>query len=516
MRARGVIWGAALAAALLRFPGLFWPARPDEAGFTLVARAWHPQADSTFGTYWVDRPPILIGLFKLTDWIGGPFLIRAVAAAGCVVLVLAAAATARAVVLEVRGDGALRDGSATRAAVWTAVLTAALVGNMGFDSASAKGEILGIPLVMVAFLLALRSLQRRSLLAAFGSGLLSMLAVGLKQNMVAGLAFGGVLLLGSLVARRLPPRDFFRLSAAALLGAAVPVAGTVAWARWAGVDLSTVWYAVYGFRTDAARVISGYESASNTERAHDLFWLLVSSGIVLLVAWLLLNLRSLVREAPVLTAAVLATVALDTAGLVLGGSYWGAYAYVPIPGVVLCLALVLSLDPGAVRGRSWARVRGLVSRVLVGYAVLATALSAAHFVSVLPDARPDEAWTGQAIAAAAEPGDTLVVYGGRADIQFTSGLPSPYPYLWSLPMRTLDPDLAELRALLDGPDAPTWFVAWVPMSSWGGTAERVLTPALEAHYRLETEACGNHLVYVRTDAPRPALQIDCDRSVLAR
>ncbi len=51
------------------------------------------------------------------------------------------------------------------------------------------------------------------------------------------------------------------------------------------------------------------------------------------------------------------------------------------------------------------------------------------------------------------------MYGGRADIQYTSGLPSPYQHLWSLPMRTLDPDLTELRALLEGPDAPTWFVA---------------------------------------------------------
>ena len=31
---------------------------------------------------------------------------------------------------------------------------------------------------------------------------------------------------------------------------------------------------------------------------------------------------------------------------------------------------------------------------------------------------------------------------------------SPYEHLWSLPMRTLDPDLTELQALLSGPNAP--------------------------------------------------------------
>ena len=57
----------------------------------------------------------------------------------------------------------------------------------------------------------------------------------------------------------------------------------------------------------------------------------------------------------------------------------------------------------------------------------------------------DEHDTGVALREVAEPGDTLVVYGGRADLQLESGLSSPYAYLWSLPMRTLDPDLAELR-----------------------------------------------------------------------
>ena len=61
---------------------------------------------------------------------------------------------------------------------------------------------------------------------------------------------------------------------------------------------------------------------------------------------------------------------------------------------------------------------------------------------------------GEASAQAAEPGDTLVVFGGHAEIQLASGLPSPYPYLWSLPMRTLDPEYAELRALLASTRAP--------------------------------------------------------------
>ncbi len=57
VRGRGIIWGAAILAAGLRFPGFLWPIKPDEAGFTLVARNWDPEPDSMYGTYWVDRPP---------------------------------------------------------------------------------------------------------------------------------------------------------------------------------------------------------------------------------------------------------------------------------------------------------------------------------------------------------------------------------------------------------------------------------------------------------------------------
>ena len=64
------------------------PAGPaDEAGFTLVARAWHPLPDSVYGAYFVDRPPPMIALFKVSDRIGGPLFIRVLGAVACAALV---------------------------------------------------------------------------------------------------------------------------------------------------------------------------------------------------------------------------------------------------------------------------------------------------------------------------------------------------------------------------------------------------------------------------------------------
>ena len=62
---------------------------------------------------------------------------------------------------------------------------------------------------------------------------------------------------------------------------------------------------------------------------------------------------------------------------------------------------------------------------------------------------PSGPWqVGHAISEVAGRDDTIVSLYGSAELVEASGLPSPYQHLWSLPMRTLDPDQDELRSLL--------------------------------------------------------------------
>ncbi len=103
-----------------------------------------------------------------------------------------------------------------------------------------------------------------------------------------------------------------------------------------------------------------------------------------------------------------------------------------------------------------------------------------------------------------------MVYGGRSEIVLTSGMSSPYEHLWTLPMRTLDPDLAELQALLAGPHPPTWVVMWVPASAWGGLGE-TLDPVLDERYRPHGQTCGDHPVYLLAGVSRPPLDLNCVR-----
>ena len=59
---------------------------PDEAGFLSVGAQWQPGGTSLYGDYWVDRPPLLITIFRLAAELGGLVPLRLV---GCLATLLA-------------------------------------------------------------------------------------------------------------------------------------------------------------------------------------------------------------------------------------------------------------------------------------------------------------------------------------------------------------------------------------------------------------------------------------------
>jgi hypothetical protein len=190
------------------------------------------------------------------------------------------------------------------------------------------------------------------------------------------------------------------------------------------------------------------------------------------------------------TAAVwglVATVLFDVASIALGGSYWNHYlVQLVVPVAVLSGLLVAARRPAA-------------RTVLV-----AVALAAVTAVGVSVHGPHGTAGTsvGEAVRAVAAPQDTIVTTWGHADVTRASGLSSPYPYLWSLPARTLDPKLTELQTLLAGPRAPTWFVTWRGAGSWvfhgnGPLAARELAE----HYNPVAQVNG-HTIYLHRGVVR--------------
>jgi hypothetical protein len=112
------------------------------------------------------------------------------------------------------------------------------------------------------------------------------------------------------------------------------------------------------------------------------------------------------------------------------------------------------------------------------------------------DARTVGTW----LRDSGQPSDTAVVAYGQPNVLAAARMASPYPYLWSLPVRTLDPDLTLMTGVLSGPDRPTWFVDWSGVRSWG-IDPSALEPVLERDYRKVAEICGRAIWLVR-GAPR--------------
>lgn len=460
---------ATVAAFLLRLPGLTRPIRADEAGFLLVARAWDPAAASVYGPYFVDRPPLLIATYGWADDVGGPLFIRVVGALSCALLVVTAANVARLVATE-------------SAARWTAVAVAAITANIAINAVAVKGELLALPLLMGSLWLALLAVRDRSWVYALGGGLLAGLALGFKQNLVGGIVFTAVLFIASALAGRISRADLVRLTLTASAGALVPLLGTVLWARAAGVDLDALWYAVYGFRFDAAGVLASGSAEPETVRAVLLVISALGAGMLLVIGGFVVHIRGEWEDDAPLTAAVAAMLVVDVAGLVLGGSFWRDYLFPLLPATALCAALL---------ARRRTR-RGVAMRSVISAAAVSTVVLLAGWVGyqALGLQEFDEVDTGEALHDVAEPGDALVVFGGRADLQFTSGMPSPYEHLWSLPMRTLDPQLTDLQTLLAGPDGPTWVVEWLPFTTWDDDAGGVLAALVRERYVAHGTGCG--------------------------
>jgi hypothetical protein len=82
-----------------------------------------------------------------------------------------------------------------------------------------------------------------------------------------------------------------------------------------------------------------------------------------------------------------------------------------------------------------------------------------------------------------------VAYGNPQVLEHAD-LASPYPFLWSLQMRTLDPGQHRLRRTLRGPEAPTWVVRLTPLDSWGIDRGGALRLLLARRYRPVANVCG--------------------------
>ncbi len=493
---------AVLLTVALRLPLIGVPIYPDEGGYLLVAHYWGSGGRYLYGGLFVDRPPLLLAVFRLADALGGIDALRLIGLAVVVAMVVSAG-----------WAGWLVGGC--RAASWAAFVAAALGSSPLLGAAEVDGELLAAPLVVISCTLMLaatrpsRGARFAPALYALAAGVLAASAVLVKQNFLDALVFAVTLLAASVVTGPRPVRAAARLLGAFVAGAALPAAAAVVWAVGWATGVGDLWFVMYGFRWRVLGVLHGQDLIP-ADRLRGLEVSAVASGMLALAivfgVFVVLVYRERGRLDPLVIAAA-TTLAFEVVGVALGGNYYRHYLLQLAPSLVLataCLASgTLAVSAGG-RALLWARL-GL------GFVIVSAVVVTADAATLTPQpstrAVAFETW----IQAAARPTDSLMMTFGIANLVEPTGLRPAYQHLWTLPTRVMDPELLQLSATLAGRQAPTWVVEWQPFELLGSGPAQTLRTALSAHYRRVADICG-HQVFQLDDTRRslPATVGPCD------
>lgn len=455
------------------------PLAPDEGGYLLVARQWHNGGPLLYGHLWVDRPPLLLVAFAIAGQ------------AGTVGIHILACLCAGATVLAASWAGWAAAGR--RAGLWSALTAGALSASTLIGAQELDGELLAIPFVMLSCALVLHAwyrTPRRQYVFVVAAGVVAVAAPLIKQNFVEAIVFAMVFF-GVHIVRGIDRRRAVRMVVTFSVGAAVGLGGVAGWAIVQG-KFGALWFATYTFRAQAGDVINAGSWHAPEARLFQLIGLAIASGIVGLSILAAVAHRPALRRGDPFTCAVTAGFLVEVAGIALGGSFWPHYLIGTIP--MLSLAVGTAITHAPLRP-----TKALSGLVLLAFAVSLVAAPITAANSQIFGNRGDR--VGTWLGRTAQRGDTAVVTFTHPNILQRSGLSSPYPYAWSLPVRTLDPHLTLLKHTIQGPKAPTWIVQWDDFNTWKLDPQGELANAVSAHYRVVARICG-HPVWLRKGVTR--------------
>lgn len=483
-RTGAVVAAACVAVVLARLTYVMQPLRSDEGGYLFVARHWQHGGEFLYGDYHVDRPPLLLAIFRLaalSDWD------RTIRVMTIPFAVAAVIALARA--------GFLLGGR--RGARWSAVVAAALVSSPALAADQADGELFAVPFVACSVALALESWRRQvgtgQVAYAVGAGVSAGAASLVKQNFLEGLVFVAVLVTAESVHRgRVTPRCL-TVAVGTVSGALVAYLIAYSWATSRGLDAMRVWTDLVSFRAAAISVIWEGSYRAPTVRAATLAVLALVSAMIPL-AWTWLRwVRGRGGRCSPQEWAVTGTLLFGLWAMLGGGSYWPHYLLQGATALATAAGLLTPAEEhlGTLM-RRWAVVAACSSATAC--AVIATVYASVDYVW-------HQERIGHWLAASSAPDDTAIVAYGNPSILEAADLTTPYPYLWSLPMRTLDPEQRRLRRTLRGENAPTWLIQMTYLNSWDIDRHGKLQRTIEEKYDAVEVVCG-YTVYLRAGLTR--------------
>jgi hypothetical protein len=463
---------------VLRLPFLAMPLESDEGGFLMVAAQWHGPGNALYTDQWVDRPPLLLLVFKLAVFLGAHAYVLRLMAVGFALITVTAAWFAGRTINGSRG--AVAGG-----------LAAAAVGSMfAIDGFALTGECIASAFVLTSCALILSAKydkvsQRAGFALALGAGIAAALAFLTKQNFIDAGIFAAALLLAK-------PHKTWRLMVAYAAGLALPLLATAGWVVSPdGPGLYRMWVALFRFRQRSLNVMEEASLSAPLERLKWLGVLFIVTGLFLLVWQLLVAVRRVKgrRSLRIGLVFMLAYVAISIAA---GASWWTHY--------LLQLTAVLSMGAALATRRKSTRVRTHYGVMIV----TATSVISMVVGTVVLVQGNSKGQGGQDVAEflreASLPGDSVVLAYGAPNIIQESGLTTPYRYSWSLPLRTRDPKLKTLVEVLSGPDAPTWLVE-IGDFDWWGLDNTAFQQVRADDYHVAATVCG-HAVYLHDGLTR--------------
>lgn len=449
---------------------------PDEGGFLALGAQWHSGGHELYGHYWVDRPPLLITIFAIAAHTGGFLSLEVI---GAIVAAVSVALLASA------GGRAFGQ----RGRIGAAVVAGALLASPLYGAIDVNGELLSVPFLALGIRLAIEVVQpvtdRRRWACAAGAGAAAVAALLVKQNMADVVVFAAVAWAMGWRTGVLTRAAFFRLVGFAALGSATCYLVVMSWAMLHGTSPGGVYEATYPFRLKAARSIAAKGADATGIQFGLMAKAFLLTGVPLvLAAFAFVGFRKGDSRPVVLGAAV--TLLYAAVSILAGGSYWLHYLVETVPALALGAAAVVAVAP---------RLYAVVTTVVIGSMLVAMVTSIRHPLPI------SGTTIGHALAASARPGDTVVTAFGGGDVVFTSGLSSPYPYLWSLPADILDHQMTRMRSVLAGPSAPTWIVVR------GHAAENRMAASgawdlIQGQYRQVAKVCGR-AIYLHVGVVRP-------------
>ena len=469
----------------MRLVYVWQPLRSDEGGYLFVARHWNAGAgEFLYGDYHVDRPPLLLALYRLAALVEWDGAIRVLSIPFAVAAVVA---LARAACLA----------AGWRAARWTAVVAGAFVSSPALAADQADGGLFAVPFVAVSLALVLEAWRRGvgpdRLGCAVAAGVAGATASLVKQSFLEGVVFVGVLIAAEALRERRLTARCVDVGTGFALGVVLTYLGVVGWAFSTGVQPLRLWADLVAFRGEALAVIWSDSIRAPMVRAGTLVLLALASAMVPL-AWTWL--RSVLQRGSTCTPVEWAVTGMLLHGawaMIGGGSYWPHYLLQLTAALALGTGLLATAD-----GWHGEAVRRWAHLAAASAVVLCAAMAMVY--AIVPRASLHE-HTGRWLATSGTPGDTAFVAYGHPSVLEAADMDTPYPYLWSLPMRTLDPRQERLRQTLAGPEAPTWIVGMNHLNSWGIDQDHRLRELLQTRYRKVAEVCGNP-VWLRADVVR--------------